>query len=99
MGEPATPILRDVDAFLTWEERQAERHEFVGGVVRKVEGGTADADLIGVNVGTLLGQCLRGRGYLVHGSQLKVRSPIGAVMYPSAFVRCGPHRGDVDDRR
>ncbi len=95
MGEPIALTFRDADRFLSWEARQPERHELVGGVVHKVEGGTADADLIGVNVGALLGRRLKGRGFLVHGCQLKVRSANDAVMYPDVFVRCGPHRGEV----
>ena len=49
---------------------------------------------------SLLHQRLAGSPCRVHGSNLKVRSPAGAIMYPDAFVRCGPSVGDrtvVDD--
>lgn len=102
MGEPALPIFRSADEFLTWEERQEERYEFVGGVVTMMAGGTENHDLIGINAASLLNRLLRGIPCRVHGSNLKVRSPAGAVMYPNTFVRCGPGRGDrtvVEDAR
>jgi Uma2 family endonuclease len=95
MGEPAAPILRNVEEFLAWEEGQPERYELVGGVIRLMAGGSANHDLIAVNVARALGNRLTGTPCRVHGSNLKVRSSAGSVMYPDAFVRCGPHRGDV----
>ena len=50
MAEPALPILRSVDEFLAWENAQAERYEFVGGVLTLMAGGTENHDLIGINV-------------------------------------------------
>lgn len=100
MAEPALPIFRTVDEFLAWEERQEERYEFVGGVITLMAGGTENDDLVGMNVARALGNRLAGTPCRVHGSNLKVRSPAGAIMYPNAFVRCGPGRGDrtvVDD--
>jgi Uma2 family endonuclease len=104
MAEPALPIFRTVDDFLMWEERQEERqeerYEFVGGVLTLVAGGTENQDLIGVNAIGILHALLRGSPCRVHGSQLKVRSPARAIMYPDAFVRCGPLQGErtvVDD--
>lgn len=100
MAEPALPIVRTVDEFLAWEERQAERYEFVGGVLRLMSGGTANHDLVGMNIGGALRAALRGGACFVHGSNLKIRSPDRAVMYPDVFVRCGENRGDaqvIDD--
>jgi len=100
MAEPALPIFRSVDDFLDWETRQPERYEFVAGVLTMMAGGTENHDLIGSNAIGLLFERLRGGPCRVHGSNLKVRSPAGAIMYPDAFVRCGPGVGDrsvVDD--
>jgi Uma2 family endonuclease len=100
MAEPALPIFRKVDEFLDWENRQPERYEFVGGVLRLMSGGTASHDLVAMNLARVLGNALAGRPCFVHGSNLKVRSPEGASMYPDVFVRCGSHRGQaqvVDD--
>jgi len=93
LGEPATPIIHDVDAFLAWENDQEERFEYVGHAIRSMAGGSANHDLIGINVAGTLRDLLRGGPCRAHGSNLKIRSPAGAVMYPDAFVRCGPMHG------
>lgn len=100
MAEPAVPLLRSVDQFLAWEEQQADRYELVGGVITLMAGGTENHDLVSINAASALNQRLRGSPCRVHGSNLKVRSPAGAIMYPDAFVRCGPAQGArtvVDD--
>ena len=100
MAEPALPIFRSVDEFLDWENRQPERYEFVGGVLTMMAGGTENHDLIGSNMIGMLFERLRGSPCRVHGSNLKLRSPAGASMYPDAFVRCGPGSADrtvIDD--
>ena len=91
---PAAPLT--FDAFVAWEERQPERFELVGGVVRLMADGTEGHDRIGLNIAAALRTRLRGTPCSAHGSNLKVvRRAAGAVMYPNAFVRCGPR----DDRR
>lgn len=79
-----------LEGFLEWENRQPERFERVGGVVRLMAGGTLGHDRIGVNAVAALAVRLRGTPCSPHGSNLKVVSPRGDVMYPDAFVRCGP---------
>lgn len=90
MSEPALPMFTSLDAFLAWENEQELRYEYVGGVVRAMAGGTENHDLISMNVARALGNRLSGGPCRVHGSNLKVRSPLGMSMYPDAFVRCGP---------
>lgn len=81
MAEPAQPIFRSVDEFLAWENAQAERYEFVGGVITMMAGGTENHDLIGSNAIGLFYQLLRGSPCRGHGSNLKISSPAGAIMY------------------
>jgi len=95
MAEAAEAGFATVDEFLAWEAKQEERFEFVGGVVRMMAGGSANHDLLTMNMGGLLRDYARARGCRVHGTMLKVRSPLGAIMYPDCFIRCGPHKGDV----
>jgi Uma2 family endonuclease len=91
---PTVPL--GLDAFLAWEEHRPQRFELVGGVVRLVAGGTEGHDRISGNVCAALRVRLRGSPCSAHQSNLKVVSrSAGAVMYPDAFVRCGPR----DDRR
>ncbi|MCS6877244.1 MAG: Uma2 family endonuclease [Geminicoccaceae bacterium] len=81
-----------LEGFLAWENARPERFERVGGVVRMMAGGTAEHDQIAINLASELHLRLRGSPCTVHGSNLKVVSPRGDVMYPDVFVRCGPAR-------
>ncbi len=49
MGEPKL-TFRTVEEFLAWEERQPERYEYAGGVVRLMTGGARGHSVIKVNV-------------------------------------------------
>jgi Uma2 family endonuclease len=80
----------DPAAFVAWESRRALRYGLMGGEVRLMAGGNRAHDLIAVNILTALLRTLRGGGCDVHGSNLKVVSPVGMVTYPDLFVRCGP---------
>lgn len=93
---PATALQAPLtlDAFLEWEERQTERYELVGGIVRMMAGGTEDHDRIGLNIAAALRTRLRGTPCYAHGSNLKVLSrEADASMYPDVFVRCGGRDG------
>ena len=99
MAEPALPILGSAEEFLDWAFRPPERYELVAGRLVMMAGGSENHDLVGINAATSLSQRLRGGPCRVHGSNLKVRSA-RAIMYPDAFVRCGPAVGGravVDD--
>jgi Uma2 family endonuclease len=52
-------------------------------------------DLLAMNLVGLLRSAARARGCDVHGSNLKVVSPVGIVTYPDVFVRCGPLANEV----
>lgn len=93
MAEAADLAPLSLEAFLAWEERQAERWERVGGVVRMMAGGTLAHDALALGVASVLRSKLRGGPCRAHASNLKVVSPLGDVMYPDAFVRCGPAHG------
>lgn len=101
MAEPALAEPLTLEGFLDWEERQHQRYEFAGGVVRMMAGGTEDHDRIGINIAAALHKRLRGTRCSVHGSNLKVLSwAADASMYPDVFVRRGPRettRTKVDD--
>lgn len=95
MAQTAVRFEAGAEAFLAWEAAQELRYELVGGVVRAMAGGSAVHDAIAVTMASLLRAAARAReGCRGHGLSLKIRSPVGAVMYPDAFVRCGPR----DDR-
>jgi Uma2 family endonuclease len=77
-------------AFVAWENRRARRYELIAGEVRMMAGGSRAHDLVGGNLLASLRDQLRARGCDVHGSNLKVVSPVGMVTYPDVFIRCGP---------
>ncbi len=83
-----------LEGFLAWEARQVLRFERVGGVVRAMAGGTRAHNKIALNLLTALTGIVRRRGCERFGSDVKVVTPRGDVMYPDVTVRCGPR----DDR-
>ncbi len=91
----ARAVDLSLPGFLAWEERQELRYERVGGVVRAMAGGTLRHDRIAFNLRSAVASVLRGRGCGHHGSDVKVVTPKGDVIYPDLTVRCGP----ADDRR
>ncbi|MGH6900197.1 MAG: Uma2 family endonuclease [Geminicoccaceae bacterium] len=78
-----------VEDFLAWERRQAERYEFVGGVIRMMVGGSNAHTIIKDNVVSALRARLRGQPCRALGERPKVVTAT-ATMYPDAIVVCGP---------
>ena len=83
-GQPTEPT-----ASIAWENRQRRRYELIDGAVRLMSGGTLAHDLISGNIAAALRMLLAGLSCFVHGTSLKVHSPVGMVTYPDVFVRCG----------
>lgn len=75
----------DLDSFPDREERQRERFELAGGVVRLMAGGPKDHDRIGLNIATAPRVRLRGTACSAHGSNLKLLGrAAGAAAAPPA---------------
>lgn len=89
MAEPA-PKPWTVDAFFSWQERQAERYELVGGFPLKMMAGTRNVhDDIVVNCLLSIGNQLRGspcRPFTADGS---VETLPGQIRRPDLGVDCG----------
>lgn len=100
MSSTARKAPTEPEAFIAWENRQRDRYELINGTVWAMTGGTLAHDRIAANVIGVLYRALQGSACAVHGSNLKVRSPNGSVMYPGALVRCGPaddEATEIDD--
>ena len=82
--------------FLAWENRQRQRYELVGGVVRAMTGGTVGHNLLAGRVLVAL-QTQLGPGCTAHQSDLKVTSPTCMVTFPDVLVRCGPFDEDATE--
>jgi len=85
-----------VEDFLAFEAEEAERYEFVGGVVRLMTGGSFAHSVIKSNVTNALNAALGEGPCLALVDDLKVVTDT-AVMYPDVIVVCRQLAPD-DDR-
>jgi Uma2 family endonuclease len=60
------------EEYFAWEEQQELRHEYLDGEVYAMTGGTVNHGRIAANFIILLGSHLRGGGYLIQTSDVKV---------------------------
>jgi Uma2 family endonuclease len=88
MSQPL-PKPWTVEDFLAWERRQAERYEFVGGVIRMMVGGSNAHTIIKGSVFAALHSRLRGSQCRAMAEGSKIVT-VAATMYPDAIVVCGP---------
>ena len=90
----------DPDAFLDWEQHQAERYELVDGQVRLMVGGTIGHNDITDNIHAALRTRLRGTPCRARAVQTRVRAADEHYVYPDVVVSCTPRRPDelfIDD--
>ena len=90
----ALPKLKpefDIDAYMAWEEDQPERHEYLGGEVFAMSGGTDAHYTILGNAYAELRAALAGKPCRAFLSGMKLRvDRADAVFYPDVFVTCDP---------
>jgi Uma2 family endonuclease len=86
---PAQPVLRTVDDFLAWVERQHERYELARGQLMPMAGGSAAHNDIQVNLLTALRARLRGGPCRPNGPDLLLRIDDRTGRFPDASVACG----------
>ena len=87
--------LMSLDEFLAWEREQPEKHEYVGGVVRMMTGGSLDHSTIASNLWRAISDRLRGSPCRAFGSDAKIIAN-GSVRYPDLSVTCTGARGRDD---
>ncbi len=92
----ALPQPWTVEDFLAFEAEEAERYEYVDGIVRMMTGGSAAHSAIKSNATNALNAALRAGPSRAYVDDLKVVSAT-AVMYPDVVVICRPLAPD-DDR-
>ncbi len=88
MGEPQRKRM-SLEEFLSWEERQDARHEFVDGDVFLMADGTDAHDAVRGNIFATLRSKLAG-GICRVRLDLKLVCPNGRSRYPDVAVVCGP---------
>lgn len=99
MVSPARHHRYTYAEYLALERDSNTRHEFCGGEIFAMAGGTPTHAVICANLTVLLGSQLRGRGCMAHSSDLRIRVlETGLATYPDVSVICGRRELDPDDR-
>lgn len=87
-----------IEDYLAGEEDSPLKHEYLGGAVHAMAGGSADHAAISANVIVSLGGQLRGKTCRTFTSDLKVRIDLPEhtrFYYPDVQVVCQPGTGDT----
>ena len=87
------------EEFLSLEELNASKHEWLNGVAYMMAGGTFEHGRLVDNVLVLLRSQLEGRRCRPYSGNFFVRTPSGLGAYPDVMVFCGDIQGDAADPR
>jgi len=84
--------------YLTWEETQVQKHEFVAGEVFAMTGARQDHVVVSLNIASALKQRLRGKPCRPYIADLKLKvEAADAFFYPDVMVSC--HPGDLGNQQ
>lgn len=94
MSHPAAHRPMSVEEYLRFEEASPIRHEFVGGEIYAMTGGTLNHNQIALNIASRLHAAARGGPCRVYMNDVKLR--IGDdFYYPDIILDCEPHDGNA----
>src|SRR4051812_35896014 len=97
MSVPFHTINYTYADYLALETSSNVKHEFLGGQIYAMAGGTPEhAALAAAAIGLLFVQ-LRGSNCRTYDADLRVRTPSGLATYPDITVICGPSERHEDD--
>ena len=89
-----------VEEYYLLESQSEERHDWYGGEMFNMSGGTTNHSAIKVNVIRVLGNALRGKPCRPLDSDQRLSiPPTGLRTYPDASVYCGPIEYDPNDEQ
>ena len=94
----ATLHRLSADEYLALERVAESKSEFFEGEMIPMSGGSAVHSLIAMNFGSELRRVLRGQGYRVYTSDLRVLTPEGLYTYPDVSVVGDTPRFDDDQQ-
>jgi Uma2 family endonuclease len=83
--------------YLGFEASSNVKHEFLGGQIYAMAGGTPEHAALAAAAITLLGPQLRGGECRPYNSDLRVRTPTGLTTYPDVTMICGAREVDGID--
>jgi Uma2 family endonuclease len=91
MTSPAERADFDAEAYLAWEDQQADKHEYVRGEVFAMVGARREHVVVAGNLFAAFKQRLRGGPCQAYVSDLKLRvEAADAFFYPDVMVSCDP---------
>src|SRR3954453_6572610 len=97
MTAPVHEIHHTYADYLALEASSNVKHEYLGGQIYAMAGGTPEhAALAAAVIGLLFSQ-LRGTSCRAYDSDLRVRTPSGLATYPDVAVVCGTTERDAAD--
>jgi Uma2 family endonuclease len=79
---------RSYDAYLAFERASPTKHEFAGGEIFSMAGGSRAHNRLAMRFGALLETALRDRPCLVFGSDQRVRTADDIAAYPDVSALC-----------
>jgi Uma2 family endonuclease len=98
MPAPAHTIRHTHAEYVAFERSSNVKHEFLGGQIYAMAGGTPEHAALAAAVIGLLFPALRAGTCRAHDADLRVRTPSGLTTYPDVTVVCGLRELDVEDR-
>ncbi len=87
MNAMTQPVMT-LDAFLAWENEQADKHEFYRGEVFAIVGAKRGHGCVVANLMRHLGNALAGSPCRPFSEGMKVQVADDTVFYPDVFVTC-----------
>lgn len=93
MGFPESETSISVEAYLVGEQLTEVRHEYIGGRVYAMSGGSEAHNMICLNLASALREHFRGRPCRVFMADMKLRLSIAEddiFYYPDILVTCDP---------
>ncbi|MGK3992432.1 Uma2 family endonuclease [Sorangium sp. So ce1024] len=98
MGVAAPRRKLSPEEYLELDRASEVRHEYAGGEIFAMSGGTFEHSAIAANIGRLLGNALGERGCTALNSELRIKIPSAdRYVYPDGSVVCG--RPEFEDER
>ena len=77
-------------AFLDWERKSEDKHEYASGVIVSMAGASPEHNLILSNIIALTGTFLKGKSCNIYPSDLRIYVPSReSYFYPDASIICG----------
>jgi Uma2 family endonuclease len=91
MNIPATRSDFDAESYLTWEEQQETKHEYICGEIFPMADARREHVVVTLNLASAFKQRLRGGPCQAYVSDLKLRvEALDAFFYPDVMVSCDP---------